>query len=312
MRPAGLIGQAQATEAEGNVTRSPEVDIACLHQTGAMLAEGPVWLAQEQAVYWLDIQGRTIHRYGLASGRYASWPTPFRIGSIAPRARGGFVGGSEHGFVLMDADLRDFTVVADPEQDLPGNRFNDGKLDPSGRFWAGTMDDAEKERTGSLYRLDQDLAWSRQDTGYAVTNGPTFSPDGLTCYHSDSADQTIFRFDVGREGNLSGKTVFARFGAGDGYPDGMTTDQDGCVWVAFWDGWCLRRLSPRGEVTATIRLPVQRPTSCTFGGADFKRLFVTSAKIGLSEAELAAQPLAGGLLTFETSVGGLATPAFAA
>ncbi len=273
-----------------------------------MLGEGPIWSEAEQAVYWLDIKGRRIHRLRPGDGAIDSWVPPFRICSIAPRSSGGFIAGSDRGFTAIDGAFQSFDLIANPEADRPGNRFNDGKVDRAGRFWAGTMDDAEEQASGALYRLDADLAWHRIDDGYQVANGPAFSPDGKVMYHSDSARQTIYRFDVAADGGVSNKAVLAQFGDGDGYPDGMTVDAEGCLWVAFWDGWCLRRLSAEGERLTEIAMPVQRPTSCVFGGPDFDRLFVTSAAIGLDVAE---QPLAGGLFTVETGVRGLAARAFA-
>lgn len=287
-------------------------DVRCVNSAEALLGEGPVWVASEQALFWLDIHGKRLHRYDPVTQQYASWPTPFRICSIAPRAQGGFVGGAERGFVLIDANFDTFQVIGDPEPEFPANRFNDGKLDARGRFWAGTMDDAEQEKTGSLYRLDPDLRWTRHDSGYGVTNGPTFSPDGRFCYHSDSAAQTIFRFELSPAGELSGKSVFARFQDEHGYPDGMTTDAEGCLWVAFWDGWCLRRLSPAGEVLAQLPMPVQRPTSCAFGGEGLDRLFVTSARVGLDAAACGQQPLAGGLFELRPGVCGLPSATFEA
>ncbi|MDB5688511.1 MAG: hypothetical protein JWL91_387 [Sphingomonas bacterium] len=276
-----------------------------------MLGEGPVWIAREQALYWLDIAGRTVHRYDPATGEATRWPAPFRITSIAPRAEGGFVGGSERGLVLIDASLGRFDVLVDPEPHLPGNRFNDGAVDPAGRFWAGTMDDAEEQATGALYRLDADLGWSRHDEGYRVTNGPAFSPDGRILYHTDSAARRIYRFALGGDGGLSDKRILAHFGQADGHPDGMAVDREGCLWVAFWDGWCVRRLSPEGEQIGLLPLPVQRPTSCAFGGADLELLFVTSATIGLDEAARSAQPLAGGLFLAQPGVAGVPVTAFA-
>lgn len=290
---------------------TPLIAVTCVVPCGDLLGEGPVWVAGEPALYWLDIKGLRLHRYDPATGHTASWPTPFRIGSIAPRQGGGFVGGSEHGLVLIDAAIARFDVVADPEADLPGNRFNDGAVDLAGRFWAGTMDDAEREATGALYRLDPDLRWSRQDDGYQVTNGPAFSPDGRFLYHTDSATRTIYRFRLGADGSLSDRNCLARFGEADGHPDGMTVDSEGCLWVAFWDGWCVRRLSPEGLPVAILPVPVQRPTSCAFGGEGLTQLFVTSATIGLDEAARAAQPQAGGLFIAEPGVAGIAMPPFA-
>lgn len=285
--------------------------VRCVHAAGALLGEGPVWVAEQRALYWLDIHGRRIHRYDPESGAQRHWDSPFRIGSIAPRSGGGFVGGSEHGFVLIDEGFSRFDTIANPEAHLPDNRFNDGKLDLQGRFWAGTMDDTECECTGALYRLEPDLTWGRHDDGYAVTNGPAFSPDGRYLYHSDSAPQTVYRFELDEPaGALRNKQVFARFGEGEGHPDGMTTDSDGCLWIAFWDGWCLRQLSPTGETLRQIDLPVQRPTSCAFGGDQLACLYVTSARMGIDPVELAKQPLAGGLFAVETGATGFATPSF--
>ncbi|MDB5682919.1 MAG: hypothetical protein JWM38_974 [Sphingomonas bacterium] len=283
----------------------------CVDHAAAVLGEGPVWAARDRALYWVDIKGLRIHRFDPATGAAASWPTPFRIGSIAPRGSGGFVGGSERGFVLIDAAFARFDIVADPEADLPGNRFNDGKLDGAGRFWAGTMDDAEQQATGALYRLDPGLGWTCLDRDYRVPNGPAFSPDGRIAYHSDSAARTIYRFDLAADGSLSGKRPLASFAAADGFPDGMAVDAQGCLWVAFWDGWCVRRLSPEGACTGILPLPVQRPTSCAFGGPALDQLFITSATIGLDRSARDAQPHAGDLFVAAPGSKGVLAPPFA-
>jgi D-xylonolactonase len=294
-----------------NRSSAPELSSHCMVAASDVLGEGPVWVAEQQALYWLDIKGLKLHRLDPVTGETATWPTPFRIGSIAPRAGGGFIGGCEHGLVLIDAAITRFDIFANPEPHLPRNRFNDGAVDPAGRFWAGTMDDDEEQATGALYRVDPDLTWSLQDEGYQVTNGPAFSPDGRLMYHTDSAAQEIYRYVLGSDGSLSGKTRLARFSKAEGYPDGMAVDQHGCLWVAFWDGWCVRRLSPAGEILAVLPLPVQRPTTCAFGGAGLDQLFITSASIGLGEVERAAQPLAGGLFMVEPGVSGVPLPPFA-
>lgn len=283
----------------------------CVVRAGALLGEGPLWVAHEQALYWVDIVAPRVHRFVPATGASTSWTPPFRIGSIGSRASGGFVGGTERGFVLIDPDFKRFKLLCDPEDHLPYNRFNDGKVDERGRFWAGTMDEREEQGSGALYRLDPDLTWTRIDHGYGVTNGPAFSPDGRRIYHSDSAERTIFMFDLAADGSVRNKRIFAQFSPEEGHPDGMTTDSEGCLWVAMWDGWCVRRLSTAGETIEVLPLPVQRPTSVAFGGAGLKQLFITSAKIGLDAPARAAQPLAGGLFMVETAVPGLPSPAFA-
>ena len=284
--------------------------VECVADVRAVLGEGPLWVAREAALYWVDIKSRKIFRLD-RDGARAEWPTPFRVGSLAPRAGGGFIAGTDEGLALIDLDAGRFEIAANPEQHLPSNRFNDGKVDRRGRFWAGTMDDTEREASGTLYRVWPDLGWAVADAGYKVTNGPAFSPAGETMYHNDSARQVTYAFDLDGDGNASNRRVFLQFGAGDGYPDGMTVDSEGCLWIAFWDGWCVRRFSPAGERLETVRLPVARPTSCAFGGVDLDRLYVTSASIGLDDEALAMQPNAGGLFMLAPGVQGLADVPFA-
>jgi sugar lactone lactonase YvrE len=227
-----------------------------------------------------------------------------------PRATGGFIGAGYDGFLAIDLE-KGVVSLGDPEPGLQGNRFNDGKVDRMGRFWAGTMDRFEREASGALYRLDADLGWTRVDGGYRVTNGPAFSLDGRTMYHNDSALQRVYAFDLASDGTASNRRVFAQFGAGDGYPDGMTIDAEDCLWIAFWDGWCVRRLSPAGERLVELKVPAQRPTSCAFGGPGLDRLFITSARRDLGPDELAMQPDAGGLFMTMPGVKGVAEPLFA-
>lgn len=285
-------------------------EISCVADVKAVHGEGPVWVEREAALYWVSITGRKIYRLG-ESGNCREWDTPVRVGAVAPRAGGGFIAATDQGFALVDLDSNRFDIIANPEPDLPGNRFNDGKVDRSGRFWAGTMDDKEREATGSLYRLDADCSWSKVDEDYYVTNGPAFSPDGRRMYHNDSARQLTYVFDLDETGNASNRQIFARFAGGEGYPDGMTVDCEGCLWIAFWDGWCVRRFSADGRHIADIRLPVQRPTSCAFGGPDLDKLYVTSARIGIEGNDLDRQPFAGGLFMVDVGVTGIADRTFA-
>ncbi|MBA3511887.1 SMP-30/gluconolactonase/LRE family protein [Sphingomonas sp.] len=287
-----------------------ESDVICVADVHAVLGEGPVWVSRESALYWLDIKGRKIFRLG-RGGEVEQWETPLRVGSLAPRAGGGFIAGTEHGIAQIDLGSGRFDIVDDPEEHLPDNRFNDGKVDRSGRFWAGSMDDTEKEATGTLYRIEPGLSWTAIDEGYKVTNGPAFSPLGELMYHNDSARQVTYVFDLDGEGNADNRRVFATYGEGEGYPDGMTVDAEGCLWIAFWEGWCVRRYSPNAQLLQTIEVPVSRPTSCAFGGSGLDRLYITSASIGLDQAALAVQPQAGGLFVATPGVRGIAEIPFA-
>ena len=284
--------------------------VQCVADVHAVLGEGPLWVAREAALYWVDIQGRKIFRLD-GKGELSQWRTPFRVGSIALRARGGFIAGTDQGIAEIDLASGQLQVIFNPEEDLPHNRFNDGKVDRQGRFWAGTMDDREQGSAGTLYRIDPDLGCTPVDAGYGITNGPAFSPDGRVMYHSDTARQVTYVFDVDADGNASDRRIFLQFGEGDGYPDGMTVDAEGCLWIAFWGGWCVRRFSPSGEMLQTIEVPVKQPSSCAFGGPNLDRLYVTSATKDLDEASLAMQPKAGGLFMLTPGVRGLEEASFA-
>jgi sugar lactone lactonase YvrE len=287
-----------------------ESNIRCVADVHAVLGEGPVWVARESALYWVDIKGRKIFRID-EDGALQQWDTPFRVGSLAPRARGGFIAGTDEGFAHIDVEAGRFEILHNPEAHLPDNRFNDGKVDRRGRFWAGTMDDTEQEAKGSLYRLRAGVESTAVDRDYKVTNGPAFSPAGDIMYHNDSARQVTYAFDVDADGELSNKRVFLQFTESDGYPDGMAVDAEGCLWIAFWDGWCVRRFSPAGECVATVRVPVARPTSCAFGGRALDRLYISSASIGLDAEALASQPQAGGLFMTSPGIRGIADVPFA-
>ena len=265
----------------------------CIADVHAVLGEGPVWVARDQALYWVDIPEKRVFRWSERDG-LRTYDVPVHICSLVPSGDAGFVGGGYDGFLKIGPDMA-VEIIGDPDVQLESNRFNDGKVDREGRFWAGTMDRNERQDSGSLYRLEPDLSWTAFDSGYRATNGPAFSLDGRTMFHTDSARQTVYAFDLDRDGNASNRRVYLRFGEGDGYPDGMTVDAEDCLWIAFWDGWCVRRFSSAGERLAELPVPVQRPTSCAFGGPDLDRLFITSASRDLTPEQLAMQPYAGGL-----------------
>jgi D-xylonolactonase len=204
-----------------------------------------------------------------------------------------FVGCGDVGFawIGVEDDGVEIVGVVNPESGRSDNRFNDGKMGPDGRYWAGTMHEPEELPTGSLYAFRGDGTHEVLDRGYRVANGPAFSPNGSVVYHSDTARQEIYAFDLTAHGTLEHKRVFARFGEGEGHPDGMTTDRHGTLWVAMWDGGRVERLSPDGVRLGAVPIPTRRPTSCTFVDSDSTEMFVTSASVGASSED----SLAGGL-----------------
>ena len=272
-----------------------------------LLGEGVTWCARRNAVFWVDIKTPALHRLELATGALTQWVMPERVGWIIERAnRDDFIVGLKSGFATLTLEPFAITMIGNPEPDRLHNRLNDAKVDHAGRIWAGSMDDREQEALGALYRLDPGFGWSRHDDHYRVSNGPTFSVDGKTIYHTDSIARTIFAFDLLDDGTLQGKRVFLRFEDSWGYPDGMTTDAEGGFWIAHWGGGRISRFTPDGKLQRSIALPASQITNCAFAGDRLDRLFVTSAAIGRSN-----EPLAGALFELHTGVRGLAPIPFA-
>lgn len=270
-----------------------------------MLGEGTIWSARDDAVYWVDILAPALNRLSLKDGAVERWAMPEPLGWVAERAGGGFIGGFKSGFAEISLDPLTITPIGDPEPDLPGNRMNDGKTDAQGQIWCGTMDMAEESDSGSLYRLTPDLVWQQMDTGYRVPNGPAFSPCGKWLYHSDTARRVMYRFARTADG-IADRQPFISFTDADGYPDGMTVDADGHIWVAHWGGGRISRFTPDGKLDRAIALPARQVTNICFAGPDLDRMFVSSAAIGLD-----ATPCDGGLFEVDCGVRGLPTHLFA-
>ncbi|WP_447750158.1 SMP-30/gluconolactonase/LRE family protein [Sphingopyxis fribergensis] len=288
--------------------------VQLLLNAGALLGESPFWHAAEARLYWVDIEGRKIHRTDVATGTDEVMDLAEQVGCIAPRAGGGLVAALENGCALIDswgALPRPFgpAVLADkPEQ-----RFNDGRVDATGRLWVGSLTSDKTKPTAALYRLDPDGSLTEVFGGITTSNGAAFSPDGRTFYHADTPTHAIRTFDVDpATGTLSEGRIFHQFEHGNGRPDGAAVDAEGCYWSALWDGWRVVRFSPTGELLQTVEMPVQRPTMLAFGGPDLQTAFVTSAGKNLTDEERAGQPHAGGIFTFQVDIPGLIQSNFGA
>jgi len=260
----------------------------------AILGEGPLYDPRSGRLLFLDIRGGALFAYDPSTEKVRRYAAPGAISALGLRRKGGYVCARKEGFAFLTlaGDAAEAYPLCNPEASATGNRFNDGKVDLSGGFWAGTMDEKERDTTaGSWWRLGADRAVRKLDKGFHVTNGPAFDAARGRVYFTDSARQTIFSARAEADG-FSGKSVFLRFKDGDGYPDGMDVDADGCLWVAFWDGAAVRRFSPEGALLGEIAIPARRPTSLALVG---DRAFVTSARGGLTPEELATRPLSGAL-----------------
>ena len=274
--------------------------------TRDVLGEGPTWSARRNAILWVDILAPALRSLDLNSGVVSSWEMPEKIGwALECAANDRLIIGLKSGVARFDLDTLAIERIGELEPDRPHNRLNDAKVDAAGRIWAGTMDDRELEATGALYRVDPGFTWSRHDDGYRVTNGPTFSVDGKTMYHTDSFNYTVFAFDLMSDGTLGNKRLFVRFEDAWGYPDGMCTDADDGVWIAHWGGGRVSRFLPNGRLDRSVALPASQITSCTFGGDGLDRMFVTSAAVGKTH-----EPLAGALFEVEPGVRGVAPHLF--
>lgn len=275
----------------------------CLWQVEASLGEGVLWDAAARQVWFVDIKGRRIHRCAADGGARQSWDAPGQVSFIVRAADGAMVCSLDDGLYRFDADSGAFAPLLGVEGDLPGNRFNDGHVDSRGALWFGSMDDSEEQPSGALYRFDGAKA-ERKDDGYIITNGPAISPDGRTLYHTDTLAKRIYAFDLAPSGALSNKRPFVDLQDG-GYPDGMAVDAGGHLWVATFGGWRIDRFDASGRKVGEVRFPCANVTKLAFGGDDLRTAYATTARKGLANEELAAQPLAGSLFSFRVETPGL-------
>lgn len=278
---------------------TPVWDADCL------LGEGCLWDAEHQRLLFVDIKQPAIHAYTPATSERRRWPVPEMIGWLVPRARGGFVAGLQSGVALLHLPEAD-GAPAEPRRFLyrlhpPGSplRLNDAKADAGGRLWFGSMNNDDESRPeGLFYRLDPDGSLQEVDRGYRVTNGPTLSLDGRTLYHTDSHARCIYAYAVGTDGSLGERREWKRITGpveAEGYPDGMCTDAEDHLWVARWGAGCVTRLDPSGREVARIHTGAPHTTNCAFGGPGLADLYITTARIGLDAAALAAAPHSGAL-----------------
>lgn len=287
-----------------------ETQVSCVFEARNRLGEGPCWDPATQRLYWFDIKERRLLWLCHESGRTGAWDLSLRASAAAVRQGGGLILATEAGLFDFDVETGELTVRR-PVELAPGFRTNDGKIDLAGRFWWSTMDDDGGRRPGKVFRYDPDGALEEQVSAIAIANTVSASPDGRTFYLADSAEQTLYAYDLDAAGRLGARRVFAHTRGQAGSPDGSAVDAEGFVWNAQWGAWRIVRYAPDGRIDRIVPVPVEQPSSCAFAGPDLATLYITSARDGLSDEALARQPLAGGLLRFEPGVRGLALPAFA-
>ncbi len=279
----------------------------------ARLGEGAIWDSRRQRLYWVDIEPGRLHVFDPGTGADVEFEVGEMVGTVVPRKNGGVMLALQQGFAAFDLQTGELSRRCDPEAHLPRNRFNDGKCDPAGRFWAGTISLDREPGAASLYCMDIDGSVRTMLQGVTNSNGLAWSLDGTAMYYIDTPTRCVTQFDYDlRSGRIANPRSVITVPADEGKPDGMTIDSEGMLWIALWGGGCVGRWDPRtGTRLATVRVPATRVTSCAFGGESLDDLYITTARTGLSDSELADQPHAGGLFRTRPGVTGVAAFEFA-
>jgi L-arabinonolactonase len=279
-------------------------------EAGNLLGESPLWDERNASLWWVDIHGRSLHRWSERTG-HGAWPLAEQTACIGLCEDEGLMCGTRTGFAWFDPASGRRESFAQPLAGSSNVRFNDGRCDRQGRFWSGTVHELREAGGAALYRLDRDGGCERMIEGITVSNGIAFSPDDTTMYFADSHVREMYAlpFDAA-SGRLGERRLFARFEPDWGMPDGATVDAEGGVWIAGIGGSRVLRFLPDGRLDREIALPVTQPTSCEFGGESFRTLFVTSARMKLDDEALARQPLAGALFAMDVGVAGLPEPRY--
>ena len=273
------------------------------------LCEGPCWDDRAGRLVWVDIMAGLVHSGDPGSGQVESVDLGQPVGAVAPRESGGWVAAVERGFLLLDDRWNAASPVVPAPGQPPESRFNDGRCDPGGRFWAGTL--ADEPGAATLYRYDGGTEVRAVIDGVTISNGLGWSLDGTTMYYADTGARTVDRMDFDAATGLPrDRRTLVSVPDAEGAPDGLVVDSEGFLWVALWDGGCIRRYSPAGDLEREVTVPVSRPTSMAFGGPGLDELFITTAWQGLTEAERATQPLAGSVFRHRPGVTGLPAARF--
>jgi sugar lactone lactonase YvrE len=286
------------------------LELVRIGETTNILGECPTWSPREGALYWIDVRRPALYRFDSGTKETRVWEMPETIGSMAlSRSGRRLLLALKSSLSFFDPDSGKFELVAAPL--APELRFNDGRCDRQGRFWVGSMDDRTRAAVGSLYRVDATEGCVQVEGGVHVPNSLCWSPDGRTMYFGDSDLHTVFAYPYDPDsGSIGARRPFATTSA-SAVPDGATVDSEGFLWLTEYGGWRIVRYAPDGRLDREIRLPLQNPTSCAFGGARLDTLFVTTASQRLSPEELSRQPLAGALIAMDVGVRGLPEPAYA-
>lgn len=285
------------------------VEVAVHHS--CLLGEGPVWDTKTNTLCWVDILNGDIHELDPKTASFKTTSVNQFVGTVVLCTDGNYLAALRDGLAIINRQTGAINLLTHPEQHLPGNRFNDGKCDSQGRFWIGSMSLDEVSDSGSLYMLDAEINISQKETNITISNGMAWSLGDDVLYYIDTPTLAVVAYDINKAtGAISNKRTAITIEEQEGYPDGMTIDSEGMLWIAHWGGWQVTRWDPvKGKQLFSLPLPVANVTSCTFGGEGLSDLYITTAKKDLSDDELRQQPLAGNLFVWK-DCGFTGLPAF--
>jgi sugar lactone lactonase YvrE len=280
----------------------------CILEERDIVGESPIWHPTENLLYWVDIFGKRIHKFNPAALKHTTYDLDQPVTSIAIRQNGGLIASLLKTIVFFDTETGKYEIIKEVEKENPENRFNDGKCDRQGRFWAGTMNATTWHLPGgAFYKLDSDLSLTRVKENLICSNGMGWSPDGRKMYLTESFRYTIFEFDFDPiKGQISNERIFATVDPqSQGFPDGLTVDAEGHIWSAQCGLGQIVRYAPNGKIDRILKLPVPRVTSCIFGGTDYRTLYITTARETMSDKQLEQWPLSGSLFSCKMDVSGI-------
>jgi len=279
-----------------------------------VIGEGPVWHSQDESLYWVDfIEHHQILRFTPQTRRLDVFETGIPVMALGIRKPGGFIAATTKGVANWDTQRKAFEPVCDPLAGRDGFRFNDAATDIRGRFWVGTLNEANAQGPdGELFCVQPDGSCQVMDKDITVANGIGWSPDRKLMYFTDSFRYSVYAYDYDAEaGTIANRRIFVQTSPDAGIPDGLTVDSEGFVWSAFWGGWRVVRYNPEGKVDREYRLPVPNPSSCAFGGKRLDELYITSASLGLSKEEKEQHAQSGDLFCLKAGIVGMDEPRFA-
>ncbi len=312
-----LFSCADSSNKDSSETDIPEISLenstAKLEfKVRALLGEGAFWNYQTQEFYWVDIIGKTVNVYNPKNKSNRAFPLPYRPGTVVPQTDSTAVVALDNGIYILNLYNRLLLKLSNVEEDIPTNRFNDGKCDPNGNLWVGSMRLDESIPAAGLYKVAPDGTTTKMLENITISNGIVWTKDGETMYYIDTPTGTIRAYDFDKEtSTISNERIVVEVSADDGFPDGMAIDENDMLWVGLWNGNAVARYNPKnGKLLNKIEVPAHNVTACAFGGEDLDILYITTAKTDMTEEENAKYPLAGSIFSVKPGIKGVKSQFF--